>query len=315
MYGEPELRHLRTFVVVARELHFTRAAQRLHIAQQALSAQIRHLEDMLGVRLFVRTTRKVELTDAGRTLLEHAEPLLAAASRAWEEVARADAGELGQVRLSYSPTAKREILPHVLPAVHARYPDLKVQMLMAWRGNEAVGDDIIDIAITRAPAFDDADVETLPLRASALGIILAEHHPLAGEGGIAADQLAAELLMLSPRALSPAFYDLIVSALQGRGWSGPVEEFENMGSDFLMGNPDALARIASGEAFGVGFEGQYPELAPGLAWRAIVPPLRLPLQISWRRGARTSVRNVVDVALEVARERGWLAPGKRPAAA
>ena len=90
-----ELRHLRAFVAVAEELHFTRAAARLHLAQQALSTQIRQLEDDLGTPVFHRTTRRVELTDAGRTLLLHAGPILASVSAALQQTRRAGSGELG----------------------------------------------------------------------------------------------------------------------------------------------------------------------------------------------------------------------------
>jgi DNA-binding transcriptional LysR family regulator len=99
-----ELRHLRAFVAVAEELHFTRAARRLHLAQQALSAQIRQLEDELGTQLFERTTRSVELTEAGRTLLAHAVPILASISAAWEQTAQTGAGEIGRLAVCYTPT-------------------------------------------------------------------------------------------------------------------------------------------------------------------------------------------------------------------
>jgi epsilon-lactone hydrolase len=82
-----ELRHFRAFVAVAEELNFTRAAARLHLAQQALSAQIRQLEALLGTPLFIRTTRTVELTGAGRALLERAPALLADVDEALDVVA------------------------------------------------------------------------------------------------------------------------------------------------------------------------------------------------------------------------------------
>jgi DNA-binding transcriptional LysR family regulator len=307
MRSEPELRHLRTFVAVAQELHFTRAADNLHIAQQALSAQIRHLERLLGAKLFIRTTRKVELTDAGRTLLAHAEPLLAAADRAWKEVALAEVGELGQVTVSYSPTARREVLPKLLAEIHARYPRLTVRTIETFRGKDGVSDKMVDVAIRRAVNESDTDVRVLPLRSSRLGAVLASSHPHAGGGGVALDRLAGLPLTITPRAFSVGFYDLVVGSLRGRGWSGPVEEFENMGSDFLMGNPAALARIASGAAFGVGFEGQYPTLASGLCWLPVEPTLRVPLTISWRQAARPAVHAVVKLALELAKTEGWLA--------
>ena len=97
-----ELRHLRYFIAVAEELNFSRAAERMHMAQPPLSAAIRQLERDVGVDLFVRTTREVKLTDAGRAFLQGARRTLADAERAAEDARRAAAGELGQLRIAYS---------------------------------------------------------------------------------------------------------------------------------------------------------------------------------------------------------------------
>ena len=102
---EPRL--LRYFLAVAEELHFGRAAARLHIAQPSLSHQIRKLERNLGTELFVRTSREVKLTAAGRALLEEAGPALAALERAAERTRQAGAGMSGTVRLGYPPPASR----------------------------------------------------------------------------------------------------------------------------------------------------------------------------------------------------------------
>src|SRR3954447_22295269 len=131
-----ELRHLRAFVAVAEELHFTRAAARLHLAQQALSTQIRQLEDELGTPLFHRTTRRVELTDAGRTLLLHAGPILASVSAAFQQTQRAGSGELGTLSIASAPTVAEETLPPLIAAVHDRLPDVRVRTCEMWQAEE-----------------------------------------------------------------------------------------------------------------------------------------------------------------------------------
>jgi DNA-binding transcriptional LysR family regulator len=304
MRGELEFRHLRTFVVVAEELHFTRAAQRLHITQQSLSAQIQHIEVVLGARLLSRTTRKVELTDAGKRLLQHARSLIGAAERAWEDVQSVEAGQIGRVTISLPPSARADV--HRLRAeIRTRSPGLKVLAIEALPDATGIGEQV-DVAITRETLEEPRDVEVRPLRDSKLGVVIAANHELARNERIRLEQLAIDPLTFPPRALSSAFYDAVVSALRARGWSGPVEEFENVGHDLLIDAPEACARIASGEVFGVGFEGQYPVLPEGLTWRPIDPPLRAPLWIYWRRGAGSTVRRAVDIALQLAHDEQWL---------
>jgi DNA-binding transcriptional LysR family regulator len=115
-----ELRHLRYFVAVAEELHFTRAAERLHIAQPPLSQQIRALETELGVQLFERTRRSVALTDAGHALLIRARAMLSVAQALPEELQRVARGEVGQLRIGFSSTLPLTKLLRDVVADHRR---------------------------------------------------------------------------------------------------------------------------------------------------------------------------------------------------
>jgi DNA-binding transcriptional LysR family regulator len=121
----PELRHLRYFVAVAEELSFTRAAARLHMAQQPLSAAIRRMEDELGVRLLDRTTRRVELTDAGRALLDGARASIDAADGAFAAARDVGAGVAGRLVLGVAPGA-HDAGQQVLSALRAAAPRLEV---------------------------------------------------------------------------------------------------------------------------------------------------------------------------------------------
>ncbi|MEO5690341.1 MAG: LysR substrate-binding domain-containing protein [Burkholderiaceae bacterium] len=124
-----ELRHLRYFVAVAEELHFTRAAARLNIAQPPLSQQIRALEQQLGVQLFERTRRSVRLTDAGHALLERARELLAATQALPQHLQRIARGEVGQLRIGFSSTLPLTKVLRDVVAEHRRtHPDVALHL-------------------------------------------------------------------------------------------------------------------------------------------------------------------------------------------
>src|SRR5262245_6712487 len=117
-----ELRHLRYFLAVAEELHFSRAAERLKMAQPPLSQQIRQLEDELGVRLFERSNRRVQLTDAGRLILEEAKRAIEQADRVAAMARNAAEGSAGFLRVGFSSSAPYTTLPEILRAFRARFP-------------------------------------------------------------------------------------------------------------------------------------------------------------------------------------------------
>src|SRR5471030_290914 len=127
MGGAMELRHLRYFLAVAEEKHFGRAAERLHIVQPALSMQIRALEEELGGPLFVRTSRRVDLTEAGHLLLAQARSTLAQVEHAKLTVQRVIRGELGSIRLGFAGNAVFSgKLMRDLRAFHKAYPDVEL---------------------------------------------------------------------------------------------------------------------------------------------------------------------------------------------
>jgi len=144
-----DLRHLRYFLAVAEEGHFGRAAQRLHIVQPALSMQIKALEDELGTPLFVRTSRRVELTAAGDLLRVEAERTLAQAARAKSVVQRAARGEIGHLRIAFTGGAAFSgRLSAALRAFHVRYPDVELELmeLPVVQHEECLLADRLDIA-------------------------------------------------------------------------------------------------------------------------------------------------------------------------
>src|SRR4051812_26298606 len=123
-----ELRHLRAFAVLAEEQHFGRAAARLHIAQPALSQQIKQLERELGVELVSRTTRRVELTEAGRRFAEHTRVVLGSADRAAADMALVASGKAGRVSAGFIGTATYDLLPLAAREIRDELPEIKLEL-------------------------------------------------------------------------------------------------------------------------------------------------------------------------------------------
>src|SRR5262249_23650421 len=145
-----ELRHLRYFVAVAEELNFSRAADRLHMAQPPLSAAIRQLEQELGTELLQRTTREVRLTEPGSAFLKGARRTLAELDRARSDAQRAAAGEIGQLWVGFSWSARFETLPAIGRAFRASHPDVSLLTEEMWnaRMGAALRSGAIDVAVS-----------------------------------------------------------------------------------------------------------------------------------------------------------------------
>ncbi|MGH2917805.1 MAG: LysR family transcriptional regulator, partial [Solirubrobacteraceae bacterium] len=149
----PELRLIRYFVAVAEELHFGRAATRLHITQPSLSRAIRELERTLGADLLTRTRRSVRLTEAGRALLREAPHALEEVERACDMARRVARGEAGRLRLGFLPSANVQIVPALVRESRKVSPDLALRLheLFDDPQIEALGERRLDLGILRDP--------------------------------------------------------------------------------------------------------------------------------------------------------------------
>jgi DNA-binding transcriptional LysR family regulator len=204
----PELRQLRYFVATAEEGSVTRAAARLHIAQQSLSQQLRTLEAQLGATLFERTSRGVTLTAVGAVLLREARPVLARAERAAEAVRRAVSGEQGELRVGFLSTVANYFMAPVVRAFRERHPgvtlhteDLPIAALVA-----GLRDGRLDAALSRPPLVDDLATEVV-LR-EPVAAVLPEGHRLAGRTELTLADLADEPWVLTPRSSWPPWHRL-----------------------------------------------------------------------------------------------------------
>jgi len=253
-----ELRHLRYFIVVAEELNFSRAAARLHMAQPPLSVAIRQLEQELGTDLFVRTTREVRLTEAGRVLVDGAQRTLAEADRAVAAARRAGAGELGRLWVGFSWSARFETLPAIGRAFHAQHPQVELITQEMWNADmaPALRRGTIDVAVSLCPELS-ADLADEVIRTERPIAILPGHHPLAQEAAIPVEALSREQLVLFPRELAPRLHDVLVSVCRQAGFEPRLrtESFHTSWDLFLLPDVPVVAlapeSVAGGLAEGV----------------------------------------------------------------
>jgi DNA-binding transcriptional LysR family regulator len=193
-----EMRHLRALLALAEELNFTRAAERLHLTQQALSGQIRQLEERVGARLVERDPRRVELTEAGRTLCEHAGPLLAGAEHAIVAT-RAAAGQPARLTVGYIAPLTRRLVAPAFRRFSAAHPEVEVTIHFAGFLDPLGGlhDGPADVAILYGE-FEHEGIELRPLFAEPRGVALAADHPLAARRVLTIEDLIREPVVEVP---------------------------------------------------------------------------------------------------------------------
>ena len=215
-----ELRHLRYFVAVAEELNFTRAAERLNMAQPPLSTQIRALEEELGARLFDRDKRRVDLTQAGRQMLVRARAILSAADAAVKETRRAAAGDIGELQLGYAASAMfTELLPAALRVFRKALPNVQliVHEMTSRDQLYAIHDRQLDVGILRRPDMPvPPGVRMEEWYTASLVAAIPKGHPLAKKSAIAVADLQDQPLIAYPRDAGVGLYwriiDLCVKA-------------------------------------------------------------------------------------------------------
>ena len=192
-----ELRHLRCFVAVAEELHFARAAERLHIEQSPLSRAIKELEEELGVMLFARTTRSTRLTHAGTLFLEHVRRVFAALEQARESVKAAANGFHGQLRVALSDGITPSRLPALLALCRQEEPEVEIRFFEVSLSQQIKGlhDDLYDVGFAQSDEVGDGIV-TLPAWSDALMVAVPARHPLLAHKRIPLDELLRYPLVL-----------------------------------------------------------------------------------------------------------------------
>jgi DNA-binding transcriptional LysR family regulator len=277
-----ELRQLRYFITVAEELHFGKAAQRLHMTQPPLSQTIQALEELLGASLFERNRRGVTLTPAGLALLPEARRMLAQSQELPQLVQRAAAGEVGRLTLAFVSSADYSVLPPFLRAYRAAWP--QVQITLQEATSDLQLDDLlhnrIDAGLLIPPLPERAKLELdyLPVLNEPLVLALPAGLPaLKKQGKLALAALPPLPLIVFPRAISPALYDAILSVFRDAGVTPEI------GQQAIQ-MQTIVSLVSAGMGMALVPQSVSNLMRPGVEYRALsdVTPL-VETGLAWRR--------------------------------
>jgi DNA-binding transcriptional LysR family regulator len=273
-----ELRHLRYFVAVAEELHFRRAADRLHVAQPAVSEQVRKLEEELGVRLFERTPRRVLLTEPGAAMLEQARMVLRLADEAQHAARTASARAATRIRIGYTAAALPSSVAHALQRVASnRRVDTTLETGSILHLIEAVRDERLDAALIPLPAaVSGLRVTELGEEHAIAAVPIGNAHATATAIDLA--QVAPERLLLLPRDANRAFHDSVVAALHRADLAPTLVELPDAdverallavasGADMALLPESVAERYAAPGVRFVALTGSRPAFAMGVVTR------------------------------------------------
>ena len=220
-----ELRHLRYFVAVAEELHFSRAAQRLLVSQPPLSQQIKDLEREVGTLLLTRTRRRVELTQAGRTFLKDAKDILSRVDVAAKSAQRAGQGHEGRVVVGYMAYAAIELLPRALQAFGRQFPQVEVvpERMVSIEQARALREKRIDIGLVCTP-FPKTGLEIEVVLREPLVVALAQNHKFARRQRIPLSSLADEPFIFTRRLCDAGYLGQVTKICRSVGVEMKVRE-------------------------------------------------------------------------------------------
>jgi DNA-binding transcriptional LysR family regulator len=213
-----ENRHLRYFIEVARSLHVRRAAERLHIAQPALTQNIQQLESELGVELFHRESRHLRLTEAGHIFLAEAEQSLRQFDHAQKAAQRAARGEVGKLVLGFQSTAGLSVVPNLLQNFRTEFPEVEVTLIESGTTAQkrALRSGEIDIGLMYA--LPDPGFAYRELEPESLVIALPDDHPLAIKDSVALAELAQEIFILPSNATAEALHHAVMAECADAGF-------------------------------------------------------------------------------------------------
>lgn len=283
------------FVAVAQAGNVTRAAERLHLSQPALSAAVKQLEQQLGVELLARSGRGFGLTAAGELLLERGVALLEQAATVADEVRGRDGAPAARLRIGLSPTARYGVGPALLAASAAAAP-----AVMLYSSEDTTGALLRDVASGRldlavvfcAPDDVPAGVELLPVRAEPAIVHMAADHPLAGRDALTLADLAEDTVLIAGGRESGGFTDRVLAAFEAAGRQPRTvpDPYPDLG----------LRAVREGVGVVIYARSAFPPELAGSAFVALTPPLYLPFALAWRPRSQTRALEAVLDAIRAA---------------
>jgi DNA-binding transcriptional LysR family regulator len=279
-----ELRHLRYFMAVAEELNFSRAAERLHIAQPPLSQQIRDLETEIGVVLFDRTKRRVELTAAGLVFVEKVRQALGQIEQAVAAAQRASRGEIGRLSLGFNSSATYSVLPTLLNAFRARCPEVVLDLHELTTQQQLVHlqQQQIDAGILYLP-IELEELAAISVLKEGMAIAIPETHPLATRDRVSIRAFSRELFILPPSRLGSGLYNQIMQFFQQTGFSPiAVQEATQLQT--------SISLVAGGVGVALVPASLHNLQRAGVVYRSLLEPTpEIEIGVVWRKGERSPV--------------------------
>lgn len=274
-----EFRQLTYFIAVAEELHFGRAAQRLHLSQPALSKQIQALENSLEIQLFARTKHWVRLTPAGKQFLATVRCTLQQLEQGVKVAQQVARGKIGRLRIGFTNPALLTIVPNILDRYRSHYP--KVELTLVGGGTEtqveALRTHQVDVSFLYTPIREDT-LSVYPLYEETFLVALPKSHPLTKQKWVSLKSLANEPLILYPRSLAPVLYNEFIQCCALAGFVPNIVQEGEM-------TDTRLGLVATGVGIAFIISGLQNLRLKGVVYRSLGDDFpKLKLALAWRKG-------------------------------
>jgi DNA-binding transcriptional LysR family regulator len=303
-----ELRQLEYALAVAQELHFGRAAERMHVTQQSVSEQVRRLERELGAPLFARTSRSVSVTTVGEAFLPEARRVVDGARHALEVGRHSAQGYGGELRVGYAEDIGPRLFQFVVPRLAERGPAIRVvpQPMTTAEQLVALREHRLDLAFGWDPQVT-SDLDSLLVAREPLVVALGEHHPLAGDAAVDPARLSGQPLVLLPRDVNPHHHDHVTGQLKDLGVVVTVEQhvsgLDRMIPLVLAGSAVAITVPSAASA----------KPSPGVVYRYFTDPSpEASYSLVWLRGTTSSATLGLVEVVRALRDDGAFLPPDLP---